>query len=444
MTESAPKRSRPLPRAPAGAVAPVFLLAAVLGMSAPFWTRPVTKEIEARRTAGETVRLTPRERIHLFDTDQDMWIAAAAGFPLHYYDDKTMISRPLYPAVVAVPARLLHLGLCLIGAEEDATARPGWWTTWAASQCVHLAVLALALAGFRRLLLHWRFGEQEAYAAMVLLAFLPVTILKLSSTGTYFVPVGLAVAALWLFTLAYDGRERSWPVSWLAGGGLGLLMLVKPQYDLLITGWIALRARTRSIVAAGTFLGHFAPFLIYVGILLLAGLRYYNHEVQAFGQGGLWILKELAPFPGTEGADAAATAGAVAAWVLASAGTVIRVFIRHLGAWWLDLFAAFGTVLLLTCGGLLLWWRSDRRRWLPFVALTLLVNLGFTFALHKPHPYLLSLCFFALLPPAGTVLARWIGAKSGLRRALMVLAALLLSFPAWWLYLPLHLTLWFL
>jgi hypothetical protein len=431
----------------------LFLLAAALGMTAPFWTRPVTREIEARRAAGEVVRLSPRERILLYDNDQTLWIDAAAGFPAHYYDDRTMVSRPLYPALVAAPARLIHLGLVLAGVEAEAGARPGWWTTWIASQLVHLAVLALSLGGFRRLLLHWRFGEATAFAATALLAFLPVCILKLSSTGTYFVPVGLAVAALWLLTWAYDRRERAVPVSWLAGGGLGLLMLVKPQYDLLLTGWIALRARTRTAVAAGAFLGHFAPLLLYVGILALAGLRYYNHEVQAFGQGGLWILKELPPVPGAAGGSEAAGAADASgrpapagmfAWVLESGGRVLLFLAQHAGRWCGDLVRSFGPVLLPALAGVAIWWRRGRRGWLRFAGLTLLVNLLFTFALRKPHPYLLSMTFFALLPPAGAALGQWIGTEGGLRRAGVVLAALLLSLPAWWLYMSPGITLWFL
>ncbi len=392
------------------------------GVSFPFLVR----RTDAPLLYSAETRMPLEKRIFHLHPDQYMWLDYVRDFPAQYGRDKVMVSRPVYPLAASVISRTSQVF------HDGFTSPSSRLRAYVAGVTVNVIVYVLSVIGLYRLVLRWRFPEAVATVGAALLAASPVALQEMSCVGTSFVPVGIAVGAAWLFTIATlrssslrstscvgregetdHGNRRCTPTrnglarqvdadytsvgrslsyrrvsafiggcfpyrSLLCGLGLGVLMLVKPHYDVLAVGWIALACERRWRALSVTFLAHFIPLLIWVAALRLMGLAYYHHEWSAFGQGH-WFLTALFEWP-----------------VMKSAA----FFATHVFWYLLDTIRAYGPLLLFSFLGLRELAREGRHRWVKLSCVALAVNFLFSVAIRKTAPYLMFESFFVMLPLA--------------------------------------------
>jgi hypothetical protein len=105
------------------------------------------------------------------------------------------------------------------------------------------------------------------------------------STNLVGFPIVLTI--LWIIARELEHPRKS--TKGLVGGlGIGLLMLVKPQYDVVFTAWLALCYKRRWLVVISSFAAHLLPILGWLEIIALFGWVYYDPEIQEHGQ-VIWI-----------------------------------------------------------------------------------------------------------------------------------------------------------
>jgi hypothetical protein len=364
--------------------------------------------------------LSPRERLLLFNPDQDGWLRLSCDFPGYYHTDKTRVNRPVYPLAVSLLGRtangFYHFSQRGFGAfAEPCTMRQAYF----AALLLNLLVLIFSVVGFYRLLETWGFSTLVAALSAAQLALLPSAVWTVSEATTNFIAVGIAVAVLWLGTACYRAAEKNWQTPVRCGLLLGLMMLAKPVYDIAAAVWIVLRVRRRWLALALLAGLHLLPLLAWMLILRGLDLRYENYEVKAFGH-GVWVFREFLHWP-------------------------ISRQLEFLGGFLCDyafaLTGAFGYVnILLAAAGACLLKRGGRGKWLGWWGLVMLMNLLLLFAIRKPAPYLAAQTFVAILPLAAVAIDR-LGEITGEKYYVLVTVILIAAgtCAAHWAYFPAHL-----
>jgi hypothetical protein len=192
--------------------------------------------------------------------------------------------------------------------------------------------------------------------------------------------VAIVVSALWLFTiLDQRGTTR---VSIGIGLLLGLLMLIKGQYGVLMTGWVVLFLRRRYRATVISFIAHILPLLGWIGLLNLWGLEYYNHEIEYFHQ-IVWIWEEFIHWPLSQ---------QLHYWIVYTVD-----YMREFGK-------AFGPIIIFAAAWGL--WQRENRKWWLLTVVALFMNYWFLFAIQRPSSYLTALTFFVVYP-----LSAWVGVR---------------------------------
>jgi len=302
-----------------------------------------------------------------YNLDTGLELYSSIGFPDGMVRERLRIARPLKCALVSA-------GIDLVDAVHPLTAREKLGVAYALHHLMVFAVLAAScillfrLAARHRvplggILFGWtwlifnepvRWGESHTFIFQVFDAiFLLAVLQRLADLRTAF--TGAAFQGL-VFLYAF-----------LAG----FLLLVKQDLAPFV-GLFAFAAAKRlwrylPAFAAGLAL----PYLLYRGLLCAAGIPWYNHEAQAYGQAGGWFLASL-------------RAGGLAA-ALADAGNLLA---RSLAVF----YATFGLLVPLAAVGAWAAWArrppdtgASRPDWAPFLLLGAFIQIG---AANRPLDYM--------------------------------------------------------
>ena len=315
------------------------------------------------------------ERFYQFNTDARHWIGVVADFPQVYAQDQIRINRPVDPSLCSLLARTLSL-LARWPDFRSALVEPTDRTlTFVSMLMVNYLIVVISVKVFFAWLKR-NLPISTSLIGAAMFALSPWWLWQANQAATSVIAVGVIVLALYLFDDLLGRRRPSWML--IAGYSLlmGILMLAKAQYDVLLAGWLWAASRRSWRILVGTFLLHGWPLLCWIGVLRLAGLPYYNHEVSVYGQ-GVWFLSMAV------GGD----------WrviylnVADLAGTTLSSFLQ-----------AFSPPVIV----LSIW--ALGRKWLAPVVMKQLAVAGlvalavFLIAIQRPRPYVAFDAFFVIYP----------------------------------------------
>jgi hypothetical protein len=394
----------------------------VAGWSLPFAIeRNEARWLEIRARRGvENEPLSIQERFYALNVDQPGWLHASADFPRYYSAKPKRIHRPVYPALVGATCHTIQ------GVQLTARMGPSAFLqpcslrhAFVAALMVNWLILVVSVFAFYHFLTRLGLSAFAGQLGAAQLALSPLVLWNLAEASPDLALLAIVTGSLWLFLFAAQPSLRSPLIAsddsmgrgFAAGIGLGTAMLVKAHYDVLAAGWffmLSLR-KWRSVLAS--FAGHLLPLLSWLGFISLVGWRYYNPEIEEYGQ-GVWIWRDF--FHRGPGDQAALL------W-------------RHSLEYMQSLFSAFGPVVL-AAAAYGLW--VGRRRYLnrlPLIAVVAVaLNFLFLFAIRRPHPYLVSETFFVVYPLAALAIASRVASRSERKRAIVGAAYLLAAAAVAW------------
>jgi hypothetical protein len=274
-----------------------------------------------------------------------------------------------------------------------------------------------SIFGFYHLLRSWRCDAEVAALAAVQLALSPFLHWALLPISTNLVAFPIAVAALSLMSwsnMAPRAADEYWRGTCL-GVALGLMVLTKPQYDVLLTGWLVLAGLRRWRTVLTSFLAHGLVIGGWIAFVGWRGWVFTSPEVRLYRQ-GLWIWEDFG------------------LWRRAEQVTYLRAFVKEYST---DLWLAFGPVVLAALAvGVYFLFSRGASRLLGMLGVTLAINALSVFAIRRHYGVYVAEMFFAVYP-----LAAW-GLWQGMRRVAgagqralwwgYVLASLLITWRMYW------------
>lgn len=226
------------------------------------------------------------------NSDIPVWVISTAMFPYGLKEEPLRINRPVYLAVQSIMPRLTNIALRLPDLHQGVRGRINYNVTQFWMLAMNVVFVALALVTF----LAWarpRFGAMPAFLAALFFVVSPQTLNSLSKASPEAAGLLISVLSVALFDrwLLRD-EPPSWRTIFWVSQAIGLFMLVKGHYHILFFCWLWALSRRRWRVTAGTLALHLIPLLLWMLILKLVGLEYYNHESEVYRQ-GVWILDYL-------------------------------------------------------------------------------------------------------------------------------------------------------
>lgn len=363
-----------------------IFIGSLLALAFPLFVERQSEHWDSVRARESSLYWQTLSHYYQLNIDQPGWMAVIANFPRAYWADKTRINRPVYPAISSIICRLAGFPLLKFKTLTTPCPIP---LAWGAGLMVNWLILVFSVFAFYHLLLGHHFPETIASLSTIQLALSPLVIWHLADVATNIATVGIVVASLWLFTLLYQTSSQK-EIDWYSLG-LGLLMLVKGQYDTLFAGWTALIYLGRWGTVLRSFVVHFIPLLCWIGLLNLWGLNYYNHEVAAYRQ-LVWVWEEFIYWP-------------------------FRDQIVYLGSYTItylsNFLLAFGSIVagLSIVGFWQLVEQYPTNYW-RFSLISIFLNWLFLFAILRSPPYLVATIFFIIYPLAAIGIS-WLASKFG-------------------------------
>ena len=362
--------------------------------------------------------LSPLERLYQFNIDQPGWLALVRGFPAYYAEDNFRVNRPGYPALVSGLAWIGHGVAYLIPGRGRSS--PGGLSLAEAivwGLIVNWLLYVGSVFGFFHLLRSWQCDVEIAGLAAVQLALSPFLHWAMLPISTNLVAFPIALAALGLMSWSKEAASTAgeYRRGAFLGIALGLMVLTKAQYDVLLTGWLVLAGLRRWRIVLTSFLTHGLVIGGWVAFVGWRGWVFASPEVSVYRQ-GLWIWEEFG------------------GWRPGQQVEYLWTFAKEYST---DLFLAFGPVVLsaLAVGICLLFSRgSTRLLWM--LGLALAINVLGVFAIRRNYGVYAAEVFFAVYP-----LAAW-GLWQGLKRVAgawqkalwwgYVLASFLITWRLYW------------
>ncbi len=358
--------------------------------------------------------LSPLERLYQFNIDQPGWLALIEKFPSYYAEDNFRVNRPGYPALVSGLAWIGHGVASLIPGEGQSS--PGGLSlteviVW--GLLVNWLLYVGSVFGFYHLLRGWQCDVEVAGLAAVQLALSPFLHWAMLPISTNLVAFPIAVAALGLMT--WSGMAPSAAGEYRRGAflgiALGLMVLTKAQYDVLLTGWLVLAGLRRWRIVLTSL---FAHGLVIGGWIAFVGWRgwvFASPEVTVYRQ-GFWIWEEFG------------------GWRLAQQVAYLGTFVKEYAT---DLVLAFGPVVLaaLAVGAYLLFSRGSTRV-LGMLGVALAINVLSVFAIRRYYGVYVAEIFFAVYPLAAWGVWQGMRRVAGARRRALWWAYVLASFLITW------------
>lgn len=220
-----------------------------------------------------------------FDSHPEFY--SAAFFPSYFKANPTRINRPVYPMIVHLSGKL-----------SAYISRPFLILTPQACAVIGFIFLKLAIYLIGGILLFELIqkyvGKEAALYSIPLLFFHKISIWYVSEYHTIELQFISPIIVLYLFSrlsASYSVKKNI-----LFSLIVGMLMLAKQNYAvyLAVLGFALLHKRFRETCIS--FCSHLAPLLGWLVFLKLYGLKYYNHEVEVYGQ-GVWLYREFIHLP---------------------------------------------------------------------------------------------------------------------------------------------------
>jgi hypothetical protein len=281
-------------------VVPKWLWLAVIVGSLTGWLFPFTVQKQEPwgtrfRAERQGLPLSPRERIYQLNTDPLFTsIPLIQDFPFTK-GESNHINRPVYFGSVSALCRLSQGFQSLImGNPRSAKIGCEYAQAMASAVVLNWILFVWSAVAFYRLLLAWNVAARIATLSAAHYALSPVIVTRLLDVSTNLSAFPLAVAALWIFArLAQRPSDTGWDSQPLIYGlGLGALMLIKTQYDVVCLGWFALSYLRRWRAMFISFASHLVPLLAWITLLPLFGLTYHNPQIEE-SRMGIWLFEQF-------------------------------------------------------------------------------------------------------------------------------------------------------
>lgn len=342
-----------------------------------------------RRVRGERqhLPLSASERLYQFNVDQPAWIQVIQGFPHYYGGNNHRINRPGYPALLSAACKIpqgIYLALTEFNfrslgkpCSEPLIFITAWLLQW--------VFFAVAVIGFYHLLIFWQVGERVEVIAASQFALSPFLSWTLLLVATDFIVYPIIIAVMGSLTGVLQAprllanRWQVYAAEFAFGLLLGILMLVKSQYDVVVVAWFVLLGMRRWRALIFSFIGHIIPLLGWMGIIHAAGWEYFNPEISIYRQ-VIWLWDEFLHLP------------------FQAQLSILQTHLVEYGHFFIH---AYGVVTLIAVAvGV---WLCIQRRWTHWLVLSLLVvaiNCAFIFAIRRYYAIYTATTFFVVYPLA--------------------------------------------
>lgn len=242
-----------------------------LAVATPFCVERQGGDWNRYRGARAGKPLDMRERLLQLDTDQLVWLETIADFPGYFYINNYRLGRPLYPALASLVARLSQS----VPDPRRFVEPSSMQRAYAAALVVNVVLFVACVLGFFEFLLHKSAPPEVAWLSAALLALSGHMFWGLIYASTFLVSIGIVVASLWIFDWIIVGKDR-WTPAVVGGLLLGLLMLGKEHYDVLVAGWAVVIFHRAWRAALVSFAAQAVPLAAWIGVAALMRLPYYS------------------------------------------------------------------------------------------------------------------------------------------------------------------------
>jgi hypothetical protein len=219
------------------------------------------------------------------------YMSATQNFP-DFAGYPRFMSRPVYPALGALMPRLVQLVVALPNPRHAFTEPAPTRLVFLSLEFLNFLLYVVAVQIFYRWLrLHW--SETLSLIAALLFALSQIWLRNVASPGTR--PWGFfaIIVCVYLFDryLLRDNRPTWKTIVWV-GLIAGILMLGKTEYEGLLAVWLWAAYERKWKVLSATFLIHFVPLIVWIGVLKLSGITFYQVDVDGFGH-GTWLFETI-------------------------------------------------------------------------------------------------------------------------------------------------------
>jgi hypothetical protein len=226
-----------------------------------------------------------------YDLDAGLELNTAAFFPAYYHRRPVRINRPTYPLLVRFLAEPLYW--CVRPFVDSKETHLRRYAAIGGYIMLKLMVYSIAALCAYSLMepLCGRFAAHWSIAAMFFHHFAIRYIATYHTTEMQFIN---GIIVLYLF--AKVARAYSWQKNVGASLVIGVLVLAKQNYAIYGGVLLFLLVQKKWKEAALSFLVHLMVLGAWLLWLKTMGLSYYNHELEAYGQ-GVWLYREFIYFP---------------------------------------------------------------------------------------------------------------------------------------------------
>lgn len=336
----------------------------------------------ADKDEASEARLSVEKRFLQFNKDAGKWIFVTRGWPAVHEKEGLRSNRPVYPAVSALVARSATALSEWPPSFKAFKQTPGKRITFFSMLAVNCALAVLSV----QLFFTWirrHLPAEAAFLSSFLLASSAAWLWRVNQTATSVVAMFIIACMLLLFDRLLGSDREEWHRSLPYGLIIGVLMLAKAQYDIVLLCWLWCILKGRWRTAAATAAGHAVPLLLWYSWLRYKGYIYSNYEIEQYHQ-GTWIFIAFAE-------------GSVAEVARQSANMLKQTFSGT--------FVAFSpAVIALAVVGIFCWKQPKDTKW--FLLLGVACVIGFLVLIHRPRPYLVFDMYFAIFPFAAVALIR--------------------------------------
>ncbi len=395
-----------------------IVAATLLASSLYFVSERTGVKWEEFRGPRAALPLSPLERLYQFNIDQPGWLALIRKFPSYYAEDNLRVNRPGYPALVSGLAWIGHGAASLIpGRGQSSSSGLSLAEAIVWGLVVNWLLYVGSIFGFYHLLRSWQCDDEVAGLAAVQLALSPFLLWAMLPISTNLVAFPIAVAALGLMT--WSGRAANAAGEYrrgvFLGVALGLMLLAKAQYDVVLTGWLMLAGLRRWRIVLTSFVAHGLVIAGWVAFVGWRGWVFANTEVSVHRQ-GVWIWEEFF------------------GWRPEQQVSYLGTFMKEYST---NLVLAFGPVVLgaLAFGAYRLFSRGATRV-LGMVGVALAINVLGVFAIRRYYGVYVAGIFFAVYPLAAWGLWQGLRGVAGARQRAIwwgyVLGSFLITWRIYW------------
>lgn len=318
--------------------------------------------------------LSVEKRYQQFNIDVGGWIHVTRGWPAVHEKYRLRSNRPVYPAVSALLARSATALSVWPPSLEAFKQRPSKRITFVSMLVVNCVLTVLSVQLFYSWIRRYQ-SVETAFLSSLLLATSSWWLWRVNQTATSVVAIFIIASMLLVFDRLLGIDKDEWRQGLLYGVIIGVLMLAKAQYDIVLLCWLWCIVKGRWRIVTATAISHFVPLLLWYIWLRSKGYIYYNHEIEHYHQ-GVWIFTALAE-------------GSVVEVVQRSVNIVKTIFSGAL--------VAFSPAVVgLAIVGIFYWEKPKDMKW--YLLLGIACVTAFLILIQRPRPYLVFDMYFAVLP----------------------------------------------